>query len=128
LARAYGYESWSKLKAFVNGANVARLAEAVNAGNLARVRALLRSRPELVGMEMAGFNEHRALHYAVLRRDAAIVRALMQAGADARVGIYPHRDATGAISLARDRGYAEIVAIIEEEQQRRRQDHISAAI
>ena len=35
LARAYGYESWAKLKAFVNGASVARLAEAVQAGDVA---------------------------------------------------------------------------------------------
>ena len=121
LARAYGFDSWSKLKAFVDGANVARLAEAVKAGGLAAVRKLLKSRPELVGMDMAGDDEHRALHYAVLRRDAAMVRLLMQAGADARKGIFPHRDATTAVALARDREYPEIVAVIEEEEQRRRQ-------
>lgn len=121
LARAYGYASWPRLKAFVDGVNVARLAEAVNAGDLARVRALLRARPELAGMEMSGGDEHRALHYAVLRRDAAIVRALMEAGADARAGIFPHRDATTALALSRDRGYDDIVAIIEAEEQSRRQ-------
>src|SRR5262245_45506911 len=36
LARAYGYESWPKLKAFVDGANIASFAEAVKAGNLAQ--------------------------------------------------------------------------------------------
>jgi len=141
LARAYGYESWAKLKSFVDGASVARLAEAVNAGDVDRVRALIHARPELVGMEMAPDNEHRALHYAVLRRDGAIVRLLMEAGADARAGIYPHRDATSAITIARDRGYGDIAAVIEEEEQRRRQavscpnaavspvqDEISAAI
>lgn len=121
LARAYGFSSWPKLKAFVDGANVARLAEAVNAGDLATVRKLVKARPELVGMDMAGDNEHRALHYAVLRRDAAVVRLLMQAGADAHKGIFPHRDATTAIALARDREYSDIVAIIEEEEQWRRQ-------
>lgn len=121
LARAYGFHSWPKLKAFVDGANVARLAEAVNAGDLAVVRTLVKSRPELVGMDMSGDNEHRALHYAVLRRDTAMVRLLMQAGADARKGIFPHRDATTALALARDREYPDIVAIIEEEEQKRRQ-------
>ncbi len=121
LARAYGFPSWPKLKAFVDGANVARLADAVNAGDLATVRKLIQARPELVGMDMAGDNEHRALHYAVLRRDPAIVRLLMQAGADARKGIFPHRDATSAIAFARDREYPEIVAIIEEGEQQRRQ-------
>src|ERR1700691_83855 len=74
LARAYGFHSWPKLKACVDGANGARLAEGVNAGDLAAVRALVKARPELVSMDMSGNDEHRALHYAVLRRDAAIVR------------------------------------------------------
>jgi len=121
LARTYGFASWPKLKAFVDGANVARLAEAVKAGDLAVVRSLLKARPELVGMDMAANDEHRALHYAVLGRDAAMVRLLMQAGADARKGIFPHRDATTAAALARDREYPDIVAVIEEEEQRRRQ-------
>jgi len=121
LARAYGYESWAKLKAFVDGANVARLAEAVQAGDVSQARALLHSRPELAGMDMAGDNEHQALHYAVLRRDGAMVRLLMAAGADARKGIFPHRDATTAFALARDRGYGDIVAAIEEEEQHRRE-------
>jgi ankyrin repeat protein len=121
LARTYGFDSWPQLKAFVDGANVARLAEAVNAGDLATVRKLIKSRPELVGMDMSGDDEHRALHYAVLRRDPAMVRLLMQAGADARKGIFPHRDATTALALARDREYIEIVAIVEEEEQKRRQ-------
>jgi len=121
LARAYGYQSWAKLKAFVDGANVARLAEAVKAGDVVRARALLQARPELAGMDMAGDNEHQALHYAVLRRDPAMVRLLMATGADARKGIFPHRDATTALALARDRGYADIVAAIEEEEQHRRE-------
>ncbi|HUE23585.1 MAG TPA: ankyrin repeat domain-containing protein [Bryobacteraceae bacterium] len=121
LARAYGFESWSKLKAFVDGASVARLAEAVKAGDVPQARALLHARPELAKMDMAGDNEHQALHYAVLRRDPAMVRLLMAAGADARKGIFPHRDATTAFALARDRGYGDIVAAIEEEEQHRRE-------
>ena len=34
LARAYGFESWPKLKAFVDGVTVTRLIEAVRAGDL----------------------------------------------------------------------------------------------
>ena len=101
LARAYGYASWPRLKAFVDGANVAALAGAVKAGDLARVRSLLRARPELVSMDRAENDEHRALHYAVLRRDVPMVRLLMESGADARKGIYPHRDATSALTIAR---------------------------
>ncbi len=141
LARAYGFQSWPKLKAFVDGANMARFADAVNAGNIGLVRSMLASRPELVSMDRAENDEHRAIHYAVLRRDAPMVRLLMEAGADARKGIFPHRDATTALALAKDRGYSEIVAIIEEEERHRReemscsnatvsseQDRISAAI
>jgi len=50
-----------------------------------------------------------------------MVRLLMHSGADARKGIFPHRDATTALALARDREFFDIVAIIEEEEQRRRQ-------
>ncbi|HEV8042223.1 MAG TPA: ankyrin repeat domain-containing protein [Bryobacteraceae bacterium] len=121
LARAYGYESWPKLKAFVDGANVDRLAEAVKAGDLDQVRMLLRARPELVGMDMAENNEHRALHYAVLRRNDPMVRLLMEAGADARKGIFPHRDATSALAIAKDRDYTDIVAVIEQVEQQRRE-------
>jgi ankyrin repeat protein len=141
VARAYGFASWPKLKAFVDGANIARFVEAVQAGDLAQVRTLLASRPELVAIDRAENDEHRGLHYAVLRRDAAMVRLLMEAGADARKGIWPHRDATSALTLAQDRHYDEIVAVIEEEERHRReemscsnatvsptQDQISAAI
>jgi ankyrin repeat protein len=121
LARAYGFDSWPKLKAFVDGVTISRFVAAVEAGDRGRVEAMLQQRPELVHMDTAGNNEHRGLHYAVLRRDAAMVRLLMRAGADARKGIWPHRDATTALALARDRGYAEIVAAIEEEEQRRRE-------
>src|ERR1700752_1557340 len=69
LARAYGYESWPKLKAFVDGVNVERFMEAVNAGNYAQVRSMLAARPELVDIDTNDGNEHRAIHYAVLRRD-----------------------------------------------------------
>jgi ankyrin repeat protein len=121
LARAYGFESWPKLKAFVDGVTMSRFVAAVNAGDVERVRAMLHQRPELVQMERAGNDEHCGLHYAVLRRDPAMVRLLMQAGADARKGIFPHRDATTAFALARDRNYTDVVAVIEEEEQHRRQ-------
>lgn len=141
LARAYGYASWSKLKAFVDGVNIDSFMEAVKAGDLTKVRSMLGSRPELVSMDASESNEHRALHYAVLRRDIAMVRLLMEAGADARKGIFPHRDATSALILAQEREYDDIVAAIEEEERLRReemscpnatvtpvQDQISAAI
>jgi len=122
LARAYGFASWLKLKAFVDGANVARFMGAARSGDLARVRSMLGSRPELVGMDTAGNDEHRAIHHAVLRRDVAMVRLLIEAGADARKGIFPHRDATTAMALAQEREYADVVAVIEEEERHRREE------
>lgn len=120
LARAYGFESWPKLKAFVDGVTVKRLADAVRADERARVRAMIEARPELVNTDMAENDEHRAIHYAVLARSPEMVRLLMEHGADARKGIYPRREATSALTLATERGYEEIVAVIQEEEQRRR--------
>jgi ankyrin repeat protein len=122
LARAYGFESWPKLKAFVDGITVRSLADAVKAGDVSGVREMLRKRPELVHIDLAETDEHRALHYAVLARNAEMTRLLMAGGADARKGIYPHRDATTAYAIARDREYRDIVAIIEDEEQRRREE------
>jgi len=122
LARSYGFASWSKLKAFVDGATAARFLDAVRAKDLAQVRALLASRPELVSMGTDALGEQRAIHFAVINRDAPMTRYLMEAGADARQGVYPHRDATSALALAREREFSEIVAIIEEEEARRRED------
>ena len=122
IARAHGFASWPKLKAFVDGVNIARFADAVKAGDMAQVRSMLASRPELIAMDRAGNDEHRGLHYAVLRHDPAMVRLLMEAGADARKGIFPHRDATSALAIARDRQYDDIVAVIEEEERRRREE------
>ena len=121
LARSYGFDSWRKLKAFVDGVTVTRLAEMVRADDLVQVRALLEARPELVHMELANDDEHRALHYAVLGRSPEMVRLLMQYGADARKGIYPHREATSALTIATERGYDELVAIILEEEECRRE-------
>jgi hypothetical protein len=122
LARAYGFASWPKLRAFVDGATISRFAYAVKTRDLAQVRSMLASRPELVSMDRAGNDEHRGRHYAVLRRDAPMVKMLMEAGADARKGIWPNRDATSALTLARDREYSDIVAIIEEEERLRREE------
>ncbi|MEO8658687.1 MAG: ankyrin repeat domain-containing protein [Bryobacteraceae bacterium] len=119
IARSYGFASWPKLKAYVDGVTVRRLADAVSAGDLVQVQAMLKARPELADMAMSYGDERRPIHFAVMNRQPAMVRLLMQRGADARAGIYPHRDATKAWTLARDREYTEIVALIEEEEQRR---------
>ena len=101
LSRAYGFDSWPKLKAFVDGATVSRLSDAVRAGDTGRVTTLLEARPEIINIEGPGGDEHRPLHYAVLARDAGMVRLLMAHGADAQIGIYPHRVPTTAMAVRR---------------------------
>ena len=64
IARAYGFTSWTKLKAFVDGANVTRFMDAAKSGDLAQVRAMLASRPELAAMDTSENDEHRAIHHA----------------------------------------------------------------
>src|SRR5262245_66046287 len=54
LARAYGFESWPKLKAAVDGVTTTRLHEAVKKGDVGAVRALLARRPEIVDLLPGG--------------------------------------------------------------------------
>jgi len=119
IARSYGFDSWPKLKAYVDGVTIRRLVEAVSNGDIERVRAMLKARPELANMAVSYGDEHRAIHYAAMHRQPEITRLLMRKGANARAGIDPHRDATSAWTLARERGYDDIVAIIEEEENRK---------
>ena len=121
IARSYGFDSWPKLKAYVDGVTIRRLVEAVSNGDIGRVRAMLKARPELANMAVSYSDEHRAIHYAAMHRQPEITRLLMRKGANARAGIDPHRDATSAWTLARERGYDDIVAIIEEEENRKDQ-------
>src|SRR5689334_4144445 len=101
LARSYGFESWPKLKAAVDGATAAKPHEAVESGDLKSARELLTRRPEISGL---GRGEMCPLVMAVLRRDLEMSKLLLEFGADPDIGIWPHRDATSAYVLARDRG------------------------
>src|SRR5215468_1069503 len=98
LARSYGFDSWPKLKAYVDGVTIQRLVEAVKVGNIDLVRSMLKTRPELGDMQVSYADEHRAIHFAVIHRQPEIARLLMQHGANARAGIHPHRSATTAFT------------------------------
>jgi ankyrin repeat protein len=117
LARAYGFSSWPALKEHVEGVNFAAFLAAAQAGDVAAVRRLAKTHPDWINQH-AQFGGS-ALHRAVLRRDEELTRVLMQLGADARTGIWPHRDATSAYTIAVDREYSEIVAVIEREEENR---------
>lgn len=121
IARSYGFESWPKLKSYIDGVTVKRLVDAVCANDLTRVRAMLKARPEIADMAISYSDEHRPIHYAVMNRLPEMVSLLMRHGANARSGIHPHRRATTAFTIAKERGYLEIAAIIEKQEQRRGQ-------
>ncbi len=127
LARSYGYDSWPKLKAYVDGVTVTRLIDAVRAGDKRAAAAVLDVRPELVDVVQAWNNEQTALHYAVLGRMPRMVRLLMQRGANPRAGISPLNDATTPLVMAQDRGYDDIVQILHEEERRRERQSSSMA-
>lgn len=116
LARAHGFESWTKLKAFVDGATLRRLVEAVRGGDVLEAQVILNARPDLARMSLDNL---QVLHHAVLLRSPELVRLLMRHGANAHAGIYPHRDATSALEIAAQRGDTEIVGIIESEERSR---------
>jgi ankyrin repeat protein len=116
LARSYGFESWPKLKAAVDGVTAARLHEAAESGDLTSARELLTRRPEIVDL---GRGEMRAIHMAVVRRDLAMVRLLLEFGADPDGGIWPKRDATSPYIMARERGFDEIVDALREAREKR---------
>jgi len=116
IARAYGFQSWPKLKGFVDGLTVERLVDDVRSGNVDGVRDLLARRPELARMSADNL---QVVHHAVIAGAAGMVRLLMAHGANAREGVYPYREATTAHAIAAQRGYDEIVRIIEEAEQDR---------
>lgn len=105
LARSYGFESWPKLKAAVDGVTATRLHQAVESGDVETARNLLTRRPEIVDL---GRGEMSPLNMAVMRRDLAMTNLLLEFGANPDAGIWPNRDATSPRVIARDRGYHEI--------------------
>ena len=62
LARSYGFDSWPKLKAYVDGATARHLAEFIATGDESQVRAMLKRRPERADMAMSYGDERRPLH------------------------------------------------------------------
>ncbi|MBT5832362.1 MAG: hypothetical protein HOH77_19395 [Candidatus Latescibacteria bacterium] len=99
---------------------VADLCEAATDGNVEQIQNILTAQPDLINLHMAENNEHRAIHYAVMNQHTDAVRVLMEAGAIHTSGIYPHRDATAAVTMAQERGYDDIVTIIHEEDEKRK--------
>ena len=94
-------------------ATVVNLCNAARAGDLPRVQQLLNADPALATRTISQ-NGQLAIQGAAREGHAAIVRLLLEAGANPLQGIYPNRGATSALACARDREHAEIVKLIEE--------------
>ena len=116
LARSYGFESWPKLKAAVDGVTAAKLDAAAESGDLKTARELLTRRPEIVDL---GRGEMRAVHISVVRRDLEMTKLLLEFGADPDGGIWPKRDATSPYIVARERGYDEITEVLRAAREKR---------
>ena len=118
LARAYGFSSWSKLVERVNGFSADRFWSAAQEGDLPTLKSIFTHRPELVRMARSGYGN--PLHCAVLNRDVDCARFLLANGADPYKGVYPHRESTSPLVLAQERGFDDVVEVIESELQQRR--------
>ena len=97
---------------------VADLCDAATDGDVGLIADILDDQPDLVNVHVAENNEHRALHFAVVNERDDAVRLLVERGAKIDQGIYPHRDATGPLTIARERGLDSIVAVIREEEEK----------
>ena len=99
---------------------IADLCDAATDGDTSRIRLILEHQPDLVNVMVAENNEHRAIHFAVMNGHEEAVRLLVQQGAEVDAGIYPHREATGALTIAHERGLDGIVEIIRTEDEKRK--------
>ncbi len=80
LARAYGFDSWPRLKAHVDGMTARQFIEAARTNDVDRVAAMLKVRRDLVDMQWSYGDERRALHHAVMNAACrTMVRLLMRA-------------------------------------------------
>ena len=93
--------------------NAERICKAAQAGDLQRVKEILAVKPELATQDLALNNEHQPIHFAAQEGHAEIVRVLLDAGADPLNGIYPHREVTSALTMAKDREHTSVVEVIE---------------
>lgn len=92
VAREYGFESWPKLKTFVEQLPAApsfeaafkSLLESAGSGDLARMNAILDANPELIN-ETGGEGVRTALHRAVFGQREDSIKLLLERGANPNI-------------------------------------------
>ena len=129
LARAYGFHSWPRLKAYVNGGmiqppelesgegrDIWDTITAAAAGDTLTLQRLMERDP---GLSRAEYFYTPAIHFGVREGHLEAVRILLDAGAlDAGTGDAA-RLGNSLIQIARDRGYDEIARLLLDEDARR---------
>ena len=122
LARAYGFSSWPRLKAYVSGglikplemesdrgSDVWNTITAAAAGDTLTLQRLMeRDR----GLSRAEYFYAPPIHFAVREGHAEAVRILLDAGA--AEAEWNRCDLDGLIEIARDRSYEEIARLLDE--------------
>lgn len=124
LARAYGFYSWPRLKAFVNGGTIQppelesesgrdiwAMIVAASAGDTLTLQRLLERDP---GLSRAEYFYTPVIHFAVREGHLQVVRLLLDAGA-ADEGW----NGNSLIHIARDRGHDEIARLLLDEVSKR---------
>jgi len=130
LARAYGFDSWPRLKAFVegvrgasgiikpaaleseNGQDTWDTIAAAAAGDVVTLRRLLERDP---GLARAGYWYAPAVHFAARAGHLEAVRLLLASGAD------PERNGLNdrnLIEMAREHGHEQVAQLLEQERAR----------
>jgi uncharacterized protein len=128
LARAHGFHSWTRLKAYVSGgmikppemesgvgSDVWEAITAAAAGDTATLRRLMERDRKL---SRAEHFYAPPIHFAVREGHAEAVRILLDAGA--AEGEWDGGDLDGLIEIASDRGYEDIALLLDEVRRRRR--------
>jgi RNA polymerase sigma factor (sigma-70 family) len=97
--------------------NAKGVCEAAEAGDLGRVREIVEARPKLANAnhpEASGRQRDGAIHHAARAGHDAVVKILLDAGADGIGGMFDNFYVRNAVADARDAGHASVVALIEE--------------
>ena len=130
IAREFGFENWKELKQkvqdaggeFVKEKHYVKLREAVEQNDLDEVCKLLEREPWLTRI----FVNPMPIHAAVANRQPEIIKKLLDNGADIAVTIAPFKETT-PLQMAKDRGYDEIIEIIQNHPEVKRQIKEKAA-